>query len=117
MGDYRPSHFGICVRDLDRSLEVAGPVRIVSQFIQNDTMKIELLHFIEPAVTGTPSATRNQVGMTHLSFSVDDLDAATKHLVDCGATLVEGTRANPGIDLLFLADPDGVRVELMALPA
>src|SRR5450432_2887871 len=69
MGDYRPSHFGICVRDLgrslrffcdglgfepaecfeldsvaaeglDRSLEVAGPVRIVSQFIENDTMKI-----------------------------------------------------------------------------
>lgn len=146
MGDYRPSHFGICVRDLDRSLrffcdglgfekaegfeldstvapglegslEVAGPVRIMSQFIQNDTMKIELLLFLEPGVSGTPSATRNQVGLTHLSFSVDDLDVATKHLVDCGATVVEGTRASPGIDLLFLADPDGVRVELMALPA
>jgi catechol 2,3-dioxygenase-like lactoylglutathione lyase family enzyme len=146
MGDYRPSHFGICVRDLDRSLrffcdglgfepaegfeldstaaaglerslEVPGPVRIMSQFIQNDTMKIELLHFFEPGVGGTPSATRNQVGMTHLSFYVDDLDAATEHLVDCGATVVEGTRASPGIDLLFLADPDGVRVELMAMPA
>jgi catechol 2,3-dioxygenase-like lactoylglutathione lyase family enzyme len=146
MGDYRPSHFGICVRDLDRSmrffceglgfdkaevfeldstaaegldrsLEVAGPVRIVSQFIQNDTMKVELLHFIEGGVGGSPSATRNQVGMTHLSFYVDDLDAATQHLVQCGATVIEETRASPGIDLLFLADPDGVRVELMALPA
>ena len=48
---------------------------------------------------------------------VDDLDAATKHLVDCGATVIEETRASPGIDLLFLADPDGVRVELMALPS
>jgi catechol 2,3-dioxygenase-like lactoylglutathione lyase family enzyme len=146
MGDYRPSHFGVCVRDLDRSLrffcdglgfekaegyeldsvaaagldrslEVPGPVHIVSQFIQNDTMKIELLHFIEPGVQGAPSATRNQVGLTHLSFSVDDLDAAARHLVDCGATVIEETRASPGIDLLFLADPDGVRVELMALPA
>jgi lactoylglutathione lyase len=146
MGDYTPSHFGICVRDLDRSirffceglgfepaegfeldsttaeglersLEVPGPVRIVSQFIQNDTMKIELLHFLEPGVGGSPSATRNQVGLTHLSFYVDDLDVATKRLVDCGATVVEGTRASPGIDLLFLADPDGVRVELMAIPA
>jgi len=146
MGDYRPSHVGLCVRDLerslrffcdglgferaesfeldsaaaeglDRSLEVAGPVRIVSQFVQNDTMKIELLHFEEPGVGGTPSATRNQVGLTHLSFYVDDLDAATKHLVDHGATVIEETRASPGIDLLFLADPDGVRVELMALPA
>ena len=145
MGDYRPSHVGLCVRDLDRSLrffcdglgfekaecfeldsveaeglerslEVPGPVRIVSQFVQSDTMKIELLHFVEPGVGGTPSATRNQLGLTHLSFYVDDLEAATRHLVECGATVIEETRASPGIDLLFLADPDGVRVELMALP-
>ncbi len=146
MGDYRPSHVGLCVRDLerslrffcdglgfekaegfeldsvaveglDRSLEVAGPVRIVSQFMQNDTMKIELLRFVEPDVVGAPATARNQVGLTHLSFYVDDLDAATRHLVDCGATVIETTRTSPGIDLLFLADPDGVRVELMALPA
>ena len=146
MVDYRPSHVGLCVRDLDRSLrffcdglgftkaegyeltsdtapgidrslEVAGPVRVVSQFVQNDTMKIELLHFVEPGVGGTPSAVRNQVGLTHLSFYVDDLDAATQHLVEHGATVIEETRASPGIDLLFLADPDGVRVELMALPS
>jgi glyoxylase I family protein len=146
MGDYRPSHVGLCVRDLarslrffcdglgfeqaeafeldstaaeglERSLEVPGPARIVSQFVQNDTMKIELLHFVEPGVGGTPSAARNQLGLTHLSFYVDDLAAATRHLVECGATVIEETRASPGIDLLFLADPDGVRVELMALPA
>jgi catechol 2,3-dioxygenase-like lactoylglutathione lyase family enzyme len=146
MGDYRPSHVGICVRDLDRSLrffceglgfekvegfemdsdnapglerslEVGSAVKIVSQFIQNDTMKIELLHFIEPGVQGEPSAVRNQVGFTHLSFYVDDLDVATKRLVDCGGTVIEETRASPGIDLLFLADPDGVRVELMAAPS
>lgn len=146
MGDYRPSHVGLCVRDLDRSLrffcdglgfekvegyeldstaaegldrslEVPGPVRIVSQFVQNDTMKVELLHFVEPGVGGRPSATRNQVGLTHLSFYVDDVETAAKHLVDCGATVIEETRANPGIELLFLADPDGVRVELMASPA
>lgn len=146
MGDYRPSHVGLCVRDLerslqffcdglgfekaecfeldstlaeglDRSLEVPGPVKFVSQFVQNDTMKIELLHFVNPEVHGTPSATRNQVGLTHLSFYVDDLDAATAHLVACGATVIDETRASPGIDLLFLADPDGVRVELMAIPA
>jgi len=146
MEHYRPSHVGLCVRDLerslrffcdglgfervevfeldsdsapglDRSLEVPGPVKIISQFVQNDTMKIELLHFVSPGVEGTPSAVRNQVGLTHLSFYVDDLDAATKHLVDCGATVIEETRASPGIDLLFLADPDGVRVELMVLPS
>jgi glyoxylase I family protein len=146
MGDYRPSHVGLCVRDLDRSLrffcdglgfekvegfeldsdvapgldrslEVSGPVKIVSQFVQNETMKIELLHFISPGVAGTPSSVRNQVGLTHLSFYVDDVDAAASHLVDCGATVIEETRASPGIDLVFLGDPDGVRVELMAAPS
>jgi glyoxylase I family protein len=146
MGKYRPSHVGLCVRDLERSLrffcdglgferaegyeldsdaapglerslEVAGAVKVVSQFVQNDTMKIELLHFIEPGVGGVPSAARNQVGLTHLSFYVDDIDAAAQHLVDCGATVIDETRASPGIDLVFLADPDGVRVELMALPS
>ncbi len=125
MVDYRPSHVGLCVRDLerslrffceglgfekaegfeldtaaaeglDRSLEVPGPVRIVSQFVQNDTMRIELLHFVEPGVVGTPSATRNQVGLTHLSFYVDDLAAATRHLVECGATVIEERAPAPG---------------------
>src|SRR3978361_194553 len=116
MGDYRPSHVGLCVRDLERSLrffcvglgvekaegfeldsnaapglerslEVSGSVKIFSQFIQNDTMKIELLHFLSPGVDGTPSAGRTQVGLTHLSFYVDALEAATQPLVDCGATV------------------------------
>ena len=88
-------------------------VTIVSQFVQNDTMKIELLHFLEPGVSGTPSAVRNQVGFTHLSFYVDDVDTAAARLVECGGTVLENTRSNPGVDLVFLADPDGTRVELM----
>ena len=143
---YQPSHFGICVTDLDRSmhfycdglgfepaerydledwpdsgldrgLEVQAPVKLVSQFIRSGGMGIELLFFESPTPSGTPSATRGQIGITHLSFYVDDLEAATRHLVDCGATVIEATRTSPGIDLLFLADPDGVRVELMAIPA
>jgi hypothetical protein len=31
--------------------------------------------------------------------------------------VLDDTRTSPGIELLFLADPDGVRVELMAIPA
>jgi len=100
MGDYRPSHVGLCVRDLerslrffcdglgfdqaegfeldsdaapglDRSLEVPGPVKIFSQFIQNDTMKIELLHFVSPGVDGTPSGSarksRSMPGLARVS--------------------------------------------------
>jgi catechol 2,3-dioxygenase-like lactoylglutathione lyase family enzyme len=140
--NYRPSHFGICITDLDRSLrfycdglgfeaaerydlkdtpesgldrslEVESPVELVSQFIRNGAMGVELLYYRTPPTFGKASASRGQVGITHLSFYVDDVDAAVARLVECGGTLLPGTRANPGVDLVFVADPDGVRVELM----
>ena len=139
---YEPSHFGICVTDLERSmrfycdglgfepaerydledwpdsgldrgLEVQGPVKLISQFIRSGGMGIELLFFASPTPSGTPSATRGQIGITHLSFYVDDVDVAVAKLVECGGTLLENTRSNPGVDLVFLTDPDGTRVELM----
>jgi catechol 2,3-dioxygenase-like lactoylglutathione lyase family enzyme len=144
--DYRPSHFGICVSDLERSLhffcaglgfevgqrlafgsdrilELAqglevedGPVSLVCQFVRRGEMLIELLHYEFPAPTGKPSGSRGQLGFTHLSFRVDDVDAAIAHLVAHGARVIEQTRHDSGADLLFLADPDGVRVELYGPP-
>lgn len=136
------SHVGICVSDLERSLrfycdglgferaeshpignefadalEVPRDVDLTSQFIRRGDLSVELLHYRSPAPTGTPSAARNQLGLTHLSFIVPDADAAASHLVGCGATVIESTRTKgEGIYLLFLADPDGVRIELMQMP-
>jgi catechol 2,3-dioxygenase-like lactoylglutathione lyase family enzyme len=142
---HEPSHLGLCVSDLDASrrfyceglgftaaaglelssrdlvgldgsLEVPGPATITSQFITLGELKIELLGFHEPASHGVPSQHRNQLGLTHLSFLVDDVDAAAARLTEFGGTILEDTRSNPGIDIVFLADPDGVRVELMGRP-
>jgi lactoylglutathione lyase len=133
------SHVGICVTDLDRSLrfycdglgfergesipidatfgaalEVPGDLSLTSQFIRREGLALELLYYVTPAPTGQPSEHRNQLGLTHLSFYVDDVDAAAASLVAAGGTIIESTRTTTeGIDLLFLRDPDGVRVELM----
>jgi lactoylglutathione lyase len=61
---------------------------------------------------------RNQLGFTHFAVYVDDLDAEIARLVECGGTVVERTRTKIGegpmsVELVFIADPDGVRVELM----
>jgi catechol 2,3-dioxygenase-like lactoylglutathione lyase family enzyme len=134
-----PSHFGLCVRDLARSLrfwcdglgftaaerfeigdefgaalEVEGRVDCISQFIRKDAVAIELLAYRAPGAIGAPSARRNQLGLTHFSLYVDDLAAAAQHLVACGGKPLPATRAeNASIELLFVEDPDGVRVELM----
>jgi catechol 2,3-dioxygenase-like lactoylglutathione lyase family enzyme len=139
---HTPSHFGICVSDLDRAvrfycdglgfelsdrfdldsetmpgldrgLEVEHPVTVVSQMIVNGPMKIELLYYPGRAVQGSPSTSRGLLGITHLSFSVDNVDDAAKRLVEYGGTVLENTRSDPGIPIVFLRDPDGTRVELM----
>lgn len=138
----RASHMGLCVTDLDRSLrfwcdglgferaeryeltdtlapglaealEVPSPVDLVSQMIVLGEWRFELLHYRTPAVEGSPSATRRQLGFTHMSFWVDDVDAEAQRLVEFGGTILPTTRTSPGIPIQFIADPDGARVELM----
>jgi glyoxylase I family protein len=140
---YRPSHLGVCVSDLDRALrfwvdglgfevfarfdltrqiaEVDPPVDVTSLFIQRQALRLELLHYRSPGVIGHPSTRRNHLGLTHLSLIVDDVDAAAAHLEQFGGAIVEGTRSGAddpdGVQIIFVADPDGTRVELMRLAA
>ena len=139
------SHIGLCVTDLQRSLrfyceglgfekvltydlddtmlpglgsglEVSSPVSVTSQFIELGGLKIELPGYTSPTPTGSPSSSRGTVGLTHMSFYVDDVDAAAAaaRLVECGGTIIESTRVSLGIEIVFLSDPDGARVELMS---
>jgi catechol 2,3-dioxygenase-like lactoylglutathione lyase family enzyme len=138
------SHIGLCVRNLERSLsfyceglgferaesypiddsfaavlEVGGVIALTSQVIRRGDTTIELLGWELPEPAGTPSTSRQQLGFTHLSFYVDDLEATARQLVALGGELLANTRHTvPGaIDLVFIADPDGARVELMQLLA
>lgn len=143
MASVHMSHAGLCVSDLEvalrfycdglgfevaegydvgdevaDTLEVPKGVRLRSQMVVKDGTKLELLGWTSPAVHGTPSASRNQLGLTHLSFEVEDLPAVEARLVALGATVIESTRTHidmgvATLDLLFLADPDGTRIELM----
>jgi catechol 2,3-dioxygenase-like lactoylglutathione lyase family enzyme len=145
---YRGSHVGICIDDLERSvrfyrdglgfeegvcykvgnefaasLEVEGDgdVVVTSQFLHQASLTVELLYYEAPPTVGVPSTNRNRRGLTHLSFEVDDVDAAAERLRDYGGQVVEGTRFGAGdptgVQIIFLADPDGNRVELMHLPS
>jgi glyoxylase I family protein len=137
------SHIGLCVRDLERSrrfyvdglgfkefarFEMDRPLaemdeecRVTSFFVQKDGLRIELLDWKTPGVTGTPSSRRNQLGLTHLSFVVDDVDESARELEQYGGTIIEGTRSGQddpaSVQIIFVADPDGTRVELMRLAA
>jgi lactoylglutathione lyase len=58
----------------------------------------------------------NQVGLTHLSFLVEDLDAALAQLRALGAHVLDETRLGregAGPQAIFVTDPDGTRIELV----
>jgi lactoylglutathione lyase len=139
------SHFGICVSDLERSLafycgalgfekaeshEIGSDfaalmdlpdVAVTSQFIRRGPTAIELLAFHEPGPFGEGRRRAvNQLGLTHLSFRVDDVAAVASRVVEFGGAVVETSRTTidfggTALQFLYCTDPDGVRVELMDL--
>lgn len=93
-----------------------GPLRLRSQMVRHGDFAVELLGYAAPAPTGRPSTSRGTVGLTHLAFWVDDLEAALAAATAAGGEVLEHTRADAGVQLAFLADPAGVRIEMMQRP-
>lgn len=145
MAILRLSHLGLCAADLERSLrfwrdglgfrersclDVAGDtadallglrdVKLRAVYLERDGLRLELLHFAAPGHRGeaAPRA-MNELGLTHLSVRVDDLDATLARLAGCGGRVLAGTRvAIPAarVRAAFVTDPDGTRVELVEAP-
>jgi lactoylglutathione lyase len=137
------SHVGLAVSDLQASLrfyteglgfevgprfeagddvapvsEVAAPARSTSQYMTKDGFRLELLGWEVPGVQGSPSTARNQLGLTHLCFEVDDVAYTEARLLSLGATQVPDARVvverpPAKISIVILADPDGTRIELL----
>jgi catechol 2,3-dioxygenase-like lactoylglutathione lyase family enzyme len=138
----RLAHVGICVSDLERSLrfycdglgfrevgalDLAGEpsatllelpdVALRARYLERDGARIELLHYPSPGATGGGARPMNALGLTHLSFRVSALDACLERLVALGGKPLAHTRianADLGAQAVFLTDPDGTRIELVA---
>lgn len=134
------SHVGICVSDLEASqrfYEALGfeaaerfdvgdefaalmglpAVGLTSQFLAKDGVRIELLGFSTPGHEG-PDTMRpiNQLGLTHLSLRVVDVDEVAALVEANGGTVHAETRTPLGeLDFVYCSDPDGTRVELMKI--
>ncbi|WP_170284766.1 VOC family protein [Kribbella amoyensis] len=120
---YELNHVGARISDLEASLAfyteqigaevvdriVMGDGRVDRVHVQIATGLVELLHSRDAAA---PDAT---YGLDHVGFMTDDLDGDFARLTEAGyAALSEPRTASSGQGrLAFLADPNGVRVELL----
>jgi catechol 2,3-dioxygenase-like lactoylglutathione lyase family enzyme len=133
------NHLGQCVTDLERSrrfyTEVFGftvqrdislpdqpsakllglepPLGLRAIYLRRDGLVLELLSFDRPG--NPPAATRvmNEPGLTHLSFSVDDVAATAAQVESHGGTVLHDT--DLGGLAVFVRDPDGQLIELLPM--
>ncbi|MEU7620487.1 VOC family protein [Micromonospora rifamycinica] len=149
----RVNHIGVPVSDLARSVrwyedvlgiaptgvtisasnpaigavvEVENPSMRASFALAGDNVLLELIQYDSPRPR--PFTGRNcDVGVIHLCFEVDDLDAAHRELVARGVhvnadpvVLQDGENMDvgtlAGTKILYLRDPDGIPLELFELP-
>ncbi len=71
--------------------------------------------FIEEVPAGTPAPPPAPfMGLEHVGFSVNDLDAVAARLARHGVPLVGGIeQVRPGIRIAFIEGPERVRIELL----
>jgi lactoylglutathione lyase len=131
------NHVGLCVTDLQRSrafyegalgfrhrsdlavpdapaatlLQVAPPVGLRAVYLERDGWVLELLHFDRPGNEAARNRPFTEPGLTHISFTVDDLASACALVGEHGGEVLEETEI-PGMAIM-VRDPDGQLLELL----
>lgn len=131
------NHVGLCVSDLQPSLRfyeglgfehdttrdlqppdaltgqllgIEPPVGLTAVYLRRDEFTLELLHYGRPDNPAPGARPMNQPGLTHLSFTVGDLDATIEQVRALGGEVVESSNIGPAV---MVRDPDGQLLELL----
>ena len=98
----------------DRLLRLSPPIDMTACYLRRDGLVLELLHFAGAGARPGPAKPRtmNEVGLTHLSLSVDSLEETSAAVVAHGGEVLEDTNIGYGV---FVRDPDGQLIELLPM--
>jgi lactoylglutathione lyase len=133
------NHVGLCVTDLARArrfyeealgfvhqrdlqvpdapastlLRVPAPVGMTAAYLERDGFTLELLHFDRAGNEPRRDRSFTEPGLTHLSFSVDDVAATCARVVELGGEVLGDT--DVGGLAVMVRDPDGQLLELMPM--
>lgn len=130
------NHVGLCVRDRAASrrfyegllgfefwweldapeestaalLQLSRPVGLHATYLVRDGLVLELLDYSGRVVSDGGERVMDQVGLTHISFSVSDLGSVLERVPGFGGSVVEGTVSEGAA---MVRDPDGQLLELL----
>jgi catechol 2,3-dioxygenase-like lactoylglutathione lyase family enzyme len=132
------NHVGHCVTDLARSrrfyegllgftfereisppddpsaqlLRLTPPIGMTACYLRRDGLVLELLHYAQAGTSPHTGRVMNEPGLTHVSLSVDDVDAVCRQIPDFGGEVLADTNIGFGV---FVRDPDGQLIELLPM--
>lgn len=118
------AHAALYCRDVKRSVDfytrALGLEHLFTQERPDGTLFYEYLHaggdtFVELFPTDAEAASQPRPGVSHLCFSVDDIDLAVKRARAAGVEVSEPKKGKDGNLQAWLEDPDGVPIELMQM--
>lgn len=133
------NHVGHCVTDLARSrrfyeevlgfahrrdlpvpdepasrlLRVPAPVGMTAVYLEREGFVLELLHFDRAGNSPRRERDFTEPGLTHLSFSVDDIAASCERVAELGGEVLTDT--DMGGRAIMVRDPDGQLIELLPM--
>jgi lactoylglutathione lyase len=131
------NHVGLCVADTARSrrfyeglldfmfwwelvppdqgtgqlLQLNAPIGLHATYLVRDGLVLELLAYSHRVLRAGSDRVMDQVGLTHLSLSVNDLGAALARVEDFGGSVVDGSVSDHSA---MIRDPDGQLLELLS---
>jgi catechol 2,3-dioxygenase-like lactoylglutathione lyase family enzyme len=131
------NHVGLCVADRERSrrfyegllgfefwweieppddrtaqlVQLSKPLGTHATYLVRDGFVLELIDYAKREVHPGPERVMDQVGLTHISFSVSDLDGVLKKVESFGGAVVDETVSEQSA---MIRDPDGQLLELLS---
>lgn len=98
----------------DRLLQLSPPIGMTACYLRRDGLVLELLAFAGDGARPRRGPVRrmNDLGLTHLSVSVDDVDATCRAVAAHGGEVLDDTNIGAAV---FVRDPDGQLIELLPM--
>jgi lactoylglutathione lyase len=131
------NHVGLCVSDRERSrrfyesvlgfqfwweldppddltaklVQLPEPLGVHATYLVRDGFVLELMDYSKRQVRTGSERVMDQIGLTHISFSVSDLEGVLKKVEEFGGAVVDGTVTQA---MAMIRDPDGQLLELLS---
>lgn len=131
------NHVGLCVADRERSrrfyegllgfrfwweidppdartahlVQLPEPLGVHATYLVRDGFVLELIDYSKREFHAGPQRVMDQIGLTHISFSVSDLAGVLEKVAEFGGAVLDATVSEGSA---MIRDPDGQLLELLS---